>query len=139
MLGLLVSSDGCPLSYNIFNGSQYEGRTMTPIIDDFVQRFSLTNFIVVADAGLLSRKNIALLKQAGYKFILGGRIKKESKPVQDWVLSLQKDTRTLHETTINGEHSVIPLKLQSAPHHILRKGLVCFLAGFGEFTGVGAS
>ena len=28
---------------------------------------------------------------------------------------------------INGEHSVIPLKLQSAPHHILRKGLVCFL------------
>ena len=27
---------------------------------------------------------------------------------------------------INGEHSVIPLKLQSAPHHILRKGLVCF-------------
>lgn len=66
-------------------------------------------------------------------------IKKESKPVQDWVLSLQKDTRTLHETTINGEHSVIPLKLQSAPHHILRKGLVCFLTGFGEFTGVGAS
>lgn len=57
-------------------------------------------------------------------------IKKESKPVQDWVLSLQKDTRTLHETTINGEHSVIPLKLQSAPHHILRKGLVCFFTGF---------
>ena len=40
---------------------------------------------------------------------------------------------------INGEHSVIPLKLQSAPHHILRKGLVCFLTGFGEFAGVGAS
>lgn len=90
VLGLLVSRDGYPLSYNIFNGAQYEGRTMIPIIDDFVQRFSLTDFIVVADAGLLSRKNIALLKQAGYKFILGGRIKKESKSVQDWVLSLEK-------------------------------------------------
>ena len=107
VLGLLVSSDGYPLSYNIFNGSQYEGRTMIPIIDDFVQRFSLTDFIVVADAGLLSRKNIALLKQAGYKFILGGRIKKESKPVQDWVLSLQKDTQTLQETTINGDERII--------------------------------
>ncbi len=81
VLGLLVSRDGYPLSYNIFNGAQYEGRTIIPIIDDFVQRFSLTDLIVVADAGLLSRKNITLLKQAGYKFILGGRIKKESKSV----------------------------------------------------------
>lgn len=107
VLGLLVSRDGYPLSYNIFNGAQYEGRTMIPIIDDFVQRFSLTDFIVVADAGLLSRKNIALLKQAGYKFILGGRIKKESKLVQDWVLSLEKDPYKLNETVINGGERII--------------------------------
>lgn len=31
VLGLLVSHDGYPLSYNIFNGAQYEGRTMIPI------------------------------------------------------------------------------------------------------------
>lgn len=107
VLGLLVSRDGYPLSYNIFNGGQYEGRTMIPIIDDFVQRFSLTDFIVVADAGLMSRKNIALLKQAGYKFILGGRIKKESKSVQDWVLSLEKDPHKLNETVINGDERII--------------------------------
>lgn len=107
VLGLLVSQDGYPLSYNVFNGSQYEGRTMIPIIDDLVQRFSLTDFIVVADAGLLSRKNITLLKQAGYKFILGGRIKKESKPVQDWVLSLDKDPHKLNETIINGDERII--------------------------------
>lgn len=107
VLGLLVSRDGYPLSYNIFNGGQYEGRTMIPIIDDFVQRFSLTDFIVVADAGLLSRKNIALLKQAGYKFILGGRIKKESKSVQDWVLSLEKDPHKFNETVINGDERII--------------------------------
>ena len=107
VLGLLVSRDGYPLSYNIFNGSQYEGRTFIPIIDDFVQRFSLSDFIVVADSGLLSRKNIALLKAAGYKFILGGRIKKESATVQDWVLSLEKDSRKLHETSINGDERII--------------------------------
>ncbi|MGN1263954.1 MAG: IS1634 family transposase, partial [Prevotella sp.] len=107
VLGLLVSRDGYPLSYNIFNGSQYEGRTFIPIIDDFVQRFSLSDFIVVADSGLLSRKNIALLKAAGYKFILGGRIKKETAAVQDWVLSLEKDSRKLHETSINGDERII--------------------------------
>ncbi len=107
VLGLLVSRDGYPLSYNVFNGAQYEGRTMIPIIDDFVQRFSLTGFIIVADAGLLSRKNISLLKQAGYKFILGGRIKKESKSVQDWVLSLGKNPHTLNETVINSDERII--------------------------------
>lgn len=107
VLGLLVSRDGYPLSYNIFNGSQYEGRTFIPIIDDFVQRFSLSDFIVVADSGLLSRKNIALLKAAGYKFILGGRIKKESAAVQDWVLSLEKDSQKLHETSINADERII--------------------------------
>ena len=107
VLGLLVSRDGYPLSYNVFNGSQYEGRTMIPIIDDFVKRFSLTDFIVVADAGLLSRKNINLLKKAGYKFILGGRIKKETKAIQDWVLSLPKQEGKLNEKIINGDERVV--------------------------------
>lgn len=107
VLGLLVSMDGYPLSYSIFNGGQYEGRTMIPIIDDFVQRFKLTDFVVVADAGLLSRKNIDLLKAAGYKFILAGRIRKESRSVCDWVLGLPKDPSKLHETTINGDERII--------------------------------
>ena len=38
VLGLLVSQDGYPMSYSIFNGSQYEGRTMIPVIDDFDRR-----------------------------------------------------------------------------------------------------
>ena len=107
VLGLLVSMDGYPLSYSIFNGSQYEGRTMIPVIDDFVSRFNIRDFIVAADAGLLSRKNIELLKNGGYKFILGGRIKKESSKVTDWVLSLDKDEAKLNETTINSDERII--------------------------------
>ena len=60
VLGLLVSKDGYPLSYSIFNGSQYEGRTMLPIVEDFVQRFKLEEFVIVADSGLMSKSNISL-------------------------------------------------------------------------------
>ena len=70
VLGLLVSRDGYPLSYCIFNGSQYEGYTMIPVIDDFIQRFSLDDFVVVADAGLMSKRNVQLLEDAGYKYII---------------------------------------------------------------------
>ena len=97
VLGLLVSKDGYPLSYSIFNGSQYEGYTMIPVIDDFIQRFSLTDFVVVADSGLMSRKNIRLLREANYKYIIGARIHNENEQTREWVLSLPKEEKVLHE------------------------------------------
>lgn len=51
---------------------------MLPIIDDFIQRFSLDDFVVVADAGLMSKRNVKLLEDAGYKYIIGARIHTES-------------------------------------------------------------
>lgn len=97
VLGLLVSENGYPLSYSIFNGSQYEGRTMIPIIDDFVQRFSLTDFIIVADSGLMNEKNVSLLESAGYQYIIGAKIKNVSKPIKEWILSLDKVNGACYE------------------------------------------
>ena len=90
VLGLLVSLHGYPLSYSLFNGSQYEGYTMLPIVEDFVQRFNLKDFVVVADSGLMNKTNIALLESGGYKYIIGARIKNESEEIRQWILSLEK-------------------------------------------------
>jgi transposase len=98
VLGLLVSKDGYPLSYSVFNGSQYEGRTMLPVVDDFVQRFNLKDFIVVADSGLMNQRNITLLESGNYKYIIGARIKNESNDIKTWVLSLNKHDGKFHET-----------------------------------------
>ncbi len=90
VLGLLVSKDGYPLSYSIFNGAQYEGRTMIPIVEDFVKRFKLEDFVVVSDSGLMNKSNISLLESGGYKYIIGARIKNESQEIKQWILSLEK-------------------------------------------------
>jgi hypothetical protein len=71
VLGLLVSKDGYPLSYSLFNGAQFEGHTMLPIIEDFVQRFKLEDFVVVADSGLMNKTNVSLLHTGGRKYIIG--------------------------------------------------------------------
>jgi transposase len=98
VLGLLVSQDGYPLAYSIFNGSQYEGRTMIPIVEDFVKRFKLDDFVVVADSGLMSKTNISLLESGGYKYIIGARIKNESENTKQWILSLEKQDGLFYET-----------------------------------------
>lgn len=98
VLGLLVSKDGYPLSYSVFNGSQYEGHTMLPVVEDFVQRFNLDEFIVVADSGLMNQRNIALLESGNYKYIIGARIKNESNEIKAWALSLEKHDGEFNET-----------------------------------------
>ena len=90
VLGLLVSRGGYPLSYSLFNGSQYEGYTMIPVVDDFVQRFNLgKDFVVIADAGLMSTKNVKLLREGGYRYIIGARIKKESGTMRDAIITTE--------------------------------------------------
>jgi transposase len=80
-LGLLVGKNGYPIGYDIFEGNTYEGHTLIPFLERFQMRFSLDKPIVVADAGLLSKDNLEALKEKGYTFILGARIKNESKAI----------------------------------------------------------
>ena len=98
VLGLLVSKEGYPLSYSLFAGSQYEGRTMLPLVEDFVQRFELDDFIVVADSGLMNKLNVSLLESGGHKYIVGARIKNESEAIKRWILSLEKQDGEFNET-----------------------------------------
>ena len=97
VLGLPVSRDGYPLSYSLFNGSQYEGRTMLPIVEDFVKRFSLDDFVLVADSGLMNKANLSLLETGGYKYIIGARIKNETDEIKQWMLSIEKQDGDFHE------------------------------------------
>jgi len=89
VLGLLISVDGYPLAYDIFEGNKFEGHTMLPVLDNFKNKYKLDKLIIVADSGLLSSKNIVELQAKGYEFILGARIKNESQDIKDKILSLK--------------------------------------------------
>jgi hypothetical protein len=39
---------GYPLAYSIHEGNKYEGHTMLPVVNDFVRKFDLKDFVVVA-------------------------------------------------------------------------------------------
>lgn len=90
ILGLLVSIGGYPLAYCIHEGNKYEGHTMLPVVTEFVRRYKLEDFIVVADSGLMNSDNVAELEANGYKYIIGAKIKAESKKIKEWILSQPK-------------------------------------------------
>lgn len=98
ILGLLVSIEGYPLAYEIFEGNKFEGHTMLPVIDAFKSRYGLDSMVIIADSGLLSGKNISELQEKGYEYILGARIKNETDLIKQNILQLKLN---------NGESEII--------------------------------
>jgi len=86
LLGLLVGTEGLPIGYDIFEGNKFEGHTLIPTLNKIQSTYKFKKPIVVADAALLSRQNISDLKQEGYKFIIGARIKNETEAVKAEIL-----------------------------------------------------
>jgi transposase len=84
-LGLLVGLGGYAIGYDIFDGSIYEGHTLIPVIKKLSNKFDLEKPVIVADAGLLNNENVIELEKEGYQYILGARIKSESKKVKEQI------------------------------------------------------
>ena len=92
ILGLLVSIGGYPL----------------PVVTEFVRKYELEDFIVVADSGLMNNDNIADLEANGYKYIIGAKIKNESRKIQEWILEQPKtDCQMVEYDKGNGQRLLV--------------------------------
>lgn len=89
VLGLLVSTEGYPLAYEIFEGNKFEGQTIIPVIESFKRKYGLENLVIIADAGMLSKRNVLEIQERGYDFIIGGRIKNEPERIRKKILTHQ--------------------------------------------------
>jgi transposase len=107
LLGLLVSENGYPLDYEIFEGNTFEGHTMMPVINAFKNKYKMQQLIIVADAGLMSNKNISELITQQYQFIIGARIKNETKQIQAQILSQKLEDGQSIEINKEGLQRVI--------------------------------
>lgn len=94
MIGLLVAAGGLPIGYEIFQGNTAETKTLIPILETMMDKFSVNKPVVIADSALLSKKNLENLNDAGYKYVLGGRIKNETN-----TLKQQIGNKTIKENT----------------------------------------
>jgi len=63
MIGLLVSTSGYPLAYQIFEGNTAEAKTLIPVVENICKRYQIDHPTVVADAALLSKNNLEKLEK----------------------------------------------------------------------------
>jgi transposase len=74
LVSLVVNKDGYPIAYDIFCGNKFEGHTFIPSILRLKEKYKIQNLTVVADAGMMSRKNIKDLVDLGINYIVAARL-----------------------------------------------------------------
>ena len=57
-------------------------------MEQFQEKFKLEQPVIIADAALLSERNLDALRSGSYEYILGGRLKNESDAIKKQVLGL---------------------------------------------------
>lgn len=119
MIGLLVSSHGYPIGYQIFEGNTSETKTLIPVLESFQKKFDIDKPIVVADAAMLSEKNILALKDNKYEYILGARLKNESDEIKEKILGLEVEEDKPKE--LKNKHSRLIVSYSSKRAHNDRK------------------
>jgi len=100
MLGLLVGENGYPIGYDIFEGNTFEGHTLLPVLEGIEKKYGFGKPVVVADAAMLSKKNLKKLDDEKYGFVVGGRLRNEPDEIQREILKRSRGIK-------NGDSFVI--------------------------------
>jgi hypothetical protein len=83
-VGLLTDATGMPLMVDAFEGNRAETKTMIPLVQRFVAAHGIAGVTVIADAGMMSEANLADLENAGWSFIVGGRLPDVPYVITQW-------------------------------------------------------
>jgi transposase len=110
LFSMLIDKDKNPIGYRVYKGNTYEGDTFATALDDLKNSYDIENVIVVADRGMLSKKNVDLIDQKGYEFILGERLKSLPKEVKEVLVDISTYNSEWIYKDNNGEAIIIRYK-----------------------------
>jgi transposase len=86
VLALLVTQEGLPLGYEVFEGSTFEGHTLLEVLARYRERFRVGRVVVVADRGLFNNDNRLAMEAAGIAYVVGAKLRTLSKTMQTLIL-----------------------------------------------------
>jgi hypothetical protein len=70
-IALVVTKEGLPLGYEVFAGNRHDSTTVEEIVEKMERLYGAADRIWVMDRGMVSDKNLGMLKQNGRRYIIG--------------------------------------------------------------------
>ena len=88
LLALMVGPDGLPFGYEVFPGSEYEGKSLIPSLERMREREGIEQAVHVADRGMFGEANLKDMEDRGLQYIVGARLKSLPKALRERILDL---------------------------------------------------
>ena len=70
-IGLVVTRDGFPLGYEVFDGNTVDVTTVKQIVASIESRFGVAGRVWVMDRGMTSEENLEWLRSSGRQYLIG--------------------------------------------------------------------
>jgi Transposase DDE domain len=89
-IALVVTREGMPLGYEVFDGNRVDVTTVGHIVDTMEGRYGKAHRVWVMDRGMTSADNVAWLQHTGRRYLIGAnkqelkRFARELLDVRDW-------------------------------------------------------
>ena len=115
VLALITTTEGLPITYEVFPGNTHEIKTLLPVLRELKKEFdiksvelsfaelitpftipqnkfcgSLTSFEFAADRGMFGNENIEALEKEGLSYVVGAKLKGMSRATKQEILSIRK-------------------------------------------------
>src|SRR4030043_643930 len=112
VIGLVINQDGLPISYHLFPGNTYEGKTVVPVLNKLKKDFLLEKIIFVGDKGIVGNEIMQELSSAGYEYIIAAKISKVSDEYHQDILNRENYTRlddiiSAYQIIVEGQRLVL--------------------------------
>ena len=112
VIGLVINQDGLPISYHLFPGNTYEGKTVVPLLNRLKKDFLLEKIIFVGDKGIVGNEIMQELSSAGYEYIIAAKISKVSDEYHQDILNRENYTRiddiiSAYQIIVEGQRLVL--------------------------------
>lgn len=70
-IGLVVTTDGIPLGYEVFAGNTNDTKTVEEVVEAMEAKYGRADRVWVMDRGMVSEKNLTFLRERGGSYIVG--------------------------------------------------------------------
>jgi transposase len=70
-IGLVVTTDGLPLGYEVFDGNTHDSTTVERIVEAMENKYGRAERVWVMDRGMVSEGNLKFLRERGGSYIVG--------------------------------------------------------------------
>ena len=70
-IGLVVTTDGIPLGYEVFDGNTHDSKTVETMVKSMETKYGRANRVWVMDRGMVSEDNLKFLHDRGGSYIVG--------------------------------------------------------------------